>query len=70
VRIGQQLLDPGNDTVRDAMRSIVSGRDFNASDELARRGIDCDDVGERSAHVNADPKLPPFVHLLRSAINA
>jgi hypothetical protein len=52
------------------MRSIVSGRDFNASDELARRGIDCDDVGERSAHVNADPKLPPFAHLWRSAINA
>ena len=70
VRIGQELLDARNDAVGDPARRIVSRRNFDASDELARCGVDCDDVGERSPDVNTDPKLFPSVHLWKSAFNA
>ncbi|MGD0053537.1 MAG: hypothetical protein ABSD03_17170 [Vulcanimicrobiaceae bacterium] len=70
MRIAQQPFNSDNDSLGNAARSIVRSRYFDASHEFARRGVDGDDVGERSANVDADPKLSPLAHFWRSAVNA
>jgi len=54
VRLAEQPLDGGDDSGCDAFRRVVGRRDLRACDELARGGVDRNDVGERAADVDAD----------------
>ncbi len=52
--IGEQPVDAGDDARRDSLASGVRRRHFDARERVARCRIDRDDVGKRSADVDAD----------------
>jgi hypothetical protein len=68
-RCPQQPLDTGHDARRDAARVVMRRGHLHGRNELARGGVDGDDVGERPADVDADAdRATRRVHR-QSAIN-
>jgi hypothetical protein len=53
IRLAQQSLDPAYDAGSDAVLCIVTRRHLDLRDDRARRSVDRDDVGERSADVDS-----------------
>jgi hypothetical protein len=54
--LGEEPFESGDDPSRDAVGVIVRRRNLDGSDERTRRRVDGDDVGERPADVDPDPK--------------
>ena len=52
----EQLVQRGDDAVGDPIGMVMAGRGLDLTEQLERRGVDGDGIGEGAADVDADPQ--------------
>ena len=65
VQPGEELLERGRDSCRNAVVGVVRGRDGRVRDELEAGRVDRDGLREGAADVDADPE--PAAHALAAS---